>query len=427
MHKLYKLQNGLKILLVPYTGTQAVAAFVSSKAGSKNETKELNGISHFLEHMIFKGTENMPDQTKLSEAIDKLGGAFNGFTSEENTGYYAKVASQHLKLAIDWISELYVKPTLPSHEVKKEKNIIIEEINMYKDNPMSHVAILWQELLYGDQPAGWSIAGTKKSVNAIEHKDLVNYWKNNYGAKNTLVCIAGNFDSKEALSLVKKAFGKIAIGKPDIKLAVKENQKTPGLKIQVKETDQTHLLLGVKAFDTFDKRKYPLWLLSDILGGMMSSRLFIEIREKRGLAYYVSTSTEENSDSGFLVTRAGVDNKNSYEAVKTILEEYKKIKDEGVTDEELKKAKDFIKGQTVLSLESCEALAGFYSSQELVGEKIKTPSEIFEEIDKITKSDILKVAKDIFQSSKLNLAMVGPISDQVKFKQLLSDFKDGRK
>jgi predicted Zn-dependent peptidase len=159
----------------------------------------------------------------------------------------------------------------------------------------------------------------------------------------------------------------------------------------------------------------------------MSSRLFIEIREKRGLAYYVSTSTEENSDSGFLVTRAGVENKNAYEAVKTILEEYKKIRDKGVTDEELKKSKDFIKGQTVLSLESCEALAGFYSGQELMGEKIKTPDQIFKEIDKITKSDILKVSKDIFQSNKLNLAMVGPISNQAKLKELLNDFKDGRK
>ncbi len=422
MHKLYKLQNGLKILLVPYTGTQAVAVFVSAKTGSKNEKKELNGISHFLEHMVFKGTEKMKDQTELSEAIDKLGGAFNGFTSEENTSYYAKVANQHLELAIDWVSQLYLKPIIPSHEVKKEKGIIIEEINMYRDNPMSFVANLWQELLYPGQPAGWPIAGDKKSVNDIEHKDLVSYWKNNYVANNTLICLAGNFDSKKGLSLIKKYFGKINTGKPNIKPKLIEKQKSPALKIHSKKTDQTHLLLGVKTFNVHDERKYPLALLSETLGGMMSSRLFIEIREKRGLAYYVGTSTEENTDSGFLVTRAGVENKNSYEAVKAILNEYKKVRKEGITSEELKKAKDYIKGQTVLGLESSESLAAFYSSQELSGEKIKTPNEIFKEIDKIEKSDILKVAKDIFRPDRLNLAMVGPISNQVKFKQLLKDF-----
>ncbi|MFA5348811.1 MAG: pitrilysin family protein [Candidatus Paceibacterota bacterium] len=422
MHKLHTLQNGLKILLVPYTGTQAAAVFVSAKTGSKNETKEINGISHFLEHMVFKGTEKMKDQTELSEAIDKLGGGFNGFTSEENTSYYAKVANQHLELAIDWVSQLYLKPIIPAHDVKKEKSIIIEEINMYKDNPMSFVANLWQGLLYPDQPAGWPIAGTKKSVNNIKHKDLVNYWKNNYVANNTLVCLAGNFDSKKALSLLKKYFGKINDGKSNIKPRLIEKQKSPALKIHFKETDQTHLLLGVKTFNVHDKRKYPLALLSETLGGMMSSRLFIEIREKRGLAYYVGTSTEENIDSGFLVTRAGVENKNSYEAVKAILEEYKKVRKEGITAEELKKAKDYIKGQTVLGLESCEALAGFYSGQELAGEKIKTPKEIFKEIDKIEKSDIVKVAKDVFRPERLNLAMVGPISDQNKFKQLLKEF-----
>jgi len=422
MHKLYQLKNGLKILLVPYTGSQAVAVFVAAKVGSKYEKKDINGISHFLEHMVFKATKTMADQTELAEVIEKIGGVFNGFTSEEYTCYYAKVANQYLKTAIDWVADLYLHPLIPTDKVNKEKDIIIEEINMYKDNPMTHVYNIWQELLYGDQPAGWPIAGSKKSVKNIKHKDLVEYLRRNYTSANTLICLAGNFDSNKAKRLLHKAFEDIRSARPNTKPKLIEKQTGPQMKFFAKKTDQTHLLLGVKTFNVLNPKKYPLWILANTLGGMMSSRLFVKVREKLGLAYYVSTFNEENTDSGYLATKAGVDNKNALAAVRAILNEYKDIRDKGISDDELKKAKDFLKGQTVLALESCEALATYYSSQELCGEKIKTPKEMFEKIDKVSKSDILKVAKEIFVPSRINLAMVGPKQNINQYKKLLNSF-----
>ena len=413
------LKNGLRIITVLQKNTQAVTVLVLVGTGSKYEKKEINGISHFLEHMYFKGTKKRPSATAIAETLDKVGGIYNAFTSEEYTGYFAKVAAQHFELALGWVSDIFLNSLLPEKEIEKEKGVIIEEINMIYDNPMSYVQTLWPKLLYGDQPAGWDVAGTKETVSKMTREKLIDYTEKQYVASNTIVSIAGNFNEPLAIKKVKEFFSKIKTTKPIKKPRVIEQQQKPNLLLHFRETDQTHLCLGVRAFDLFHPKRYVQDLLSVILGGMMSSRLFEKIRAELGIAYYINTNSEENPDTGFLFTQTGIDNKNVEKGILTILKEYKKISQERVPVSELKKAKDYLKGKTTLLLESSDAQASFYTGQELLEKKILTPEEIFKKIDQVSQDDILKVAKDIFQPQKLNLALIGPFKDKKTFEKLL--------
>jgi len=413
------LPNGLRIITVPQKGTQAVTVLVLVGTGSKYETKEISGISHFLEHMFFKGTKKRPDKLEIAETLDKIGGIYNAFTGEDYTGYFAKVAAGQFDLALDWVSDIFLNSILPEKEAQKEKGVIIEEINMINDNPMAFVEILWMKLLYGDQPAGWDIAGTKKSVSRINRQKLLQYMKNQYVASNTIVCLAGNIKASQVVAKTKKIFVSIGASPYLKKPKVIERQTLPECLIHERKTDQTHLCLGGRSYNLFQTQRYAQEVLGVILGGMMSSRLFMEVREKLGLAYYVKTETNANPDTGFLMTRAGVDNKNVEKAITTILKEYKKISQKTVPPAELKKAKDYIKGKMALLLESSDALASFYGEQELFKREILTPKEIYAKIDKVSGGDILRVARDIFQPKKLNLALIGPFKDKSKFEKLL--------
>jgi predicted Zn-dependent peptidase len=419
MFKKTTLKNGLRLITIPQKSTQAVTVLVLVGTGSKYETKKINGISHFLEHMYFKGTKKRPSPMAISETLDKVGGIFNAFTSEEYTGYFAKVASYHFETALDWVSDIFLNSTLPEKEVEKEKGVIVEEINMRYDHPITYIQVLWPELLYGDQPAGWDIAGTKESVNGITKKDLLSYMKKQYVASNTIVCVAGGVDGDLAQKMVKKYFSKIKKSETLKRQPVIEKQSKPNLILQTRETDQAHLYLGVRAYDIFHPKRYVQNLLGLILGGMMSSRLFIEIREKMGAAYYIATDSSSDPDTGYLAARAGVDNKKIEKVISAILKEYKKISQRKVPEKELKKAKDCIKGKTALLLESSDAKASFYASQELLENKILKPEQIFAKIDKVTSSDILEVAQDIFRPEKLNLAIIGPFRDKARFERLL--------
>jgi len=419
MFKKTTLKNGLRIITIPKKNTQSLTVLVLVGTGSKYERKETNGISHFLEHMYFKGTKKRPSATAIAETLDKVGGIYNAFTSEEYTGYFAKVAAQHFELALGWVSDIFLNSLLPEKEIEKEKGVIIEEINMIYDNPMSYVQTLWPKLLYGDQPAGWDVAGTKETVSKMTREKLIDYTEKQYVASNTIVSIAGNFNEPLAIKKVKEFFSKIKTTKPIKKPRVIEQQQKPNLLLHFRETDQTHLCLGVRAFDLFHPKRYVQDLLSVILGGMMSSRLFEKIRAELGIAYYINTNSEENPDTGFLFTQTGIDNKNVEKGILTILKEYKKISQKRVPVSELKKAKDYLKGKTTLLLESSDAQASFYTGQELLEKKILTPEEIFKKIDQVSQDDILKVAKDIFQPQKLNLALIGPFKDKKTFEKLL--------
>jgi predicted Zn-dependent peptidase len=420
MFKKTTLKNGLRIITVPMENSQAVTVLVLVGTGSKYEKKEISGISHFLEHMYFKGTKKRPNNMAVAETLDKVGGIYNAFTGEEFTGYFAKVAANQLEIALDWVSDIYLNSLLPPKEIEKERKVLIEEINMYHDAPMMYIGELWKTLLYGDQPAGWDIAGTKESVSKITRKQILDYMRSQYVALNALVCVAGKFSSANIVDNIKNYFSKIKVAPAQPKLPVLEEQKKPKVLIQFKKTDQTHLALGVRThYSLFNSQKYPAELLGVILGGMMSSRLFDEVRNKLGLAYYVRTEVESDTDTGYLVSSAGIDNSRVEKAVSTILKEYQKISQKKVPEEELKKAKDNLKGKLVLTLESSDAQASFYGIQELLEKKILTPEKIINIVDKITTNDILKVAKDIFRPEKLNLALIGPFKDKSKFEKLL--------
>ncbi len=419
MFKKTTLKNGLRIITVPQKNTQSLTVLVLVGTGSKYEKKEISGISHFLEHMYFKGTKKRPSTIAITETLDKVGGIYNAFTAEEYTGYFAKVAASHFDLSLDWVSDIFLNSTLPEKEVEKEKGVIVEEINMIYDNPISYVQTLWPKLLYGDQPAGWDIAGTKGSVSNINRELLVNYMKSQYVASNTIISVAGKIEENSVIKKIKKCFSKIKTTKPKKKAKILEEQEKPEALLRFRQTDQTHLCLGVRAFNLFHPKRYVQELLAVILGGMMSSRLFEEIRSKLGIAYYINTSSETNPDTGFLFTQAGLDNKNVEKGILTILKEYKKISQKMVSFSELKKAKDYLKGKTTLLLESSDAQASFYAGQELLEKKILTPKEIFAKINKVTQDDILEVAKEIFKPEKLNLALIGPFKDKERFQRLL--------
>ncbi len=419
MYKKRTFKNDLRVITVPMKGTQAVTVLVLIKVGSKNETREINGISHFLEHMFFKGTKKRPNTLALIEPLDRVGGMYNAFTDKEQTGYWAKVDSNHLDLALDWVSDIYLNSRLEEKEIQREKGVILQELKMYLDTPISYVKDLWDIVLYGNQPAGWPIIGEKENIAGFKRTDLLNYRKKNYLASNTVICIAGNINSEATEKKIVKYFKKIKIGETKEKLKVIEQQKKPQVLVHFKKTDQTHICLGVRGYDLFHPLRYAQALLATILGGYMSSRLWISVRERKGLAYYVRTSSRSTTDTGFLVTQAGVDHQKVESVTKLILKEYKRIKTKKITKSELQKAKDSFKGALTLALESSDVQSAFYAGQELLINKIITPKEQISRINKVTCNDILKVAKDIFQPSKLNLALIGPFRQKTKFKKLL--------
>ena len=418
-YKKTTLKNGLRIITVPAKNTKTVAVIVLVGTGSKYETKDINGLSHFLEHMFFKGTKKRSSTMKIVEPLDQIGGDYNAFTSQEYTGYWAKVDASHLDLALDWVSDIYINSLFNVKEIDRERGTILQELNMILDMPMSYVEYLWINLLYGDQPAGWHVIGTENTVKSMQRNDFINYLKNHYSAKNTVIAVAGNIDQKITIDKIKKYFQKINKDKVKDKLLVKEKQTKPQVLIHYKKTDQTHLILGVRAYNMFHPDRYALSILGDILGGYMSSRLFMSVRERQGLAYYIKAGADMDTDVGYLAASSGVDNQKVDKAIKTILEEFKKITNQKVSPKELKKAKDHIKGSALIGMEASDAQASFFASQELLTNEILTLEEKFSKIDKVTINDIQRVAKDIFRPEKLNLALIGPFKDKNRFNKLL--------
>ncbi len=413
------LPNGLRLITVPLKNTKVATVLVLVKTGSKYEEKSVSGISHFLEHMFFKGTKKRTTPLRVVEEIDKIGGTQNAFTTEEYTGYYAKVKSSHIEIAVEYLSDIYLNSLFKEKEIEKEKGVIIEELNMIQDSPMTYCQFLFQNLLYKDQPAGWDVGGSKESVSGIKKKDIVDYWRKHYIAENTVVVVAGKVNKVKIEKIIRKYFSKIKNGTPQKKPLVLENQKKPEVLSFYKETDQTHFCLGARSFNIFHKYRYKQKVLSALLGGMMSSRLFVKLRDELGLAYYVATSVESNPDTGYLVTQAGVENKKVKEAVSAIMKEYKKLTRELVNPKELKKAKECIKGRTSIILESSDALSSFYGIAELLEGKTLSLEEFFHLIDKVTANDVKEIAKEIFKPENMNLAVVGPHKKEKVFRNLL--------
>ena len=400
---------------------ESVTVLVMVKAGSRYETKKNNGISHFLEHMAFKGTKKRPSAIQISTLIDGIGGEFNAFTGKETTGYYIKSSSNHIDLSLDVLSDMLTNSLLDKKEIDKERGVILEEINLYEDTPARKIGDVYERLLYKDTPMGWDIAGEKDVIKKIQREDFLSYMKSLYSADNITVVVAGGIDSSKAKELVEKCFGKMSKFNILRHRKVVENQVKPEVFIKEKKTEQVHIALGVRTVPLEHPDHYPLGVLSAVLGGGMSSRLFHEVREKRGLAYYVRSSSDHYQDCGSLVSVAGVDPKRVQEAVKVMVEEYAKIKSQTleVSSQELTKAKEFLKGHFVLELEDSRAVAGFYGSQELLEKKIDTPEEVIEKIKKVTLDDVKLVAKRYFVNKGLNLAAIGKFPNGQKFEKLL--------
>ena len=409
----HKYPNGLRLITIPMEHTKTVTVLVMVGTGSRYETKEINGISHFLEHMMFKGTEKRPGALDISHELDSIGAEYNAFTSKEYTGYYAKAGAEHFGFVLDVISDIFLNSKLDSAEIEKERGVVIQEINMNFDNPMRHIGDVYEELMYGDQPLGWDIAGPKENILSIKADQFREYFNTHYFDKNTVVAVAGKITSEEVKKEVEKYFANIR-GRADLfkPAPVVIDQKEPGVKIFHKATDQSHLILGVRGYHLFHPKREVLKIMAVILGGGMSSRLFTEVREKRGLAYYVGASSDSYLDAGDFSTFAGVENTKLQAAIEVILQEYKKIREEKVSAPELNKDKDYIKGKMAISFESSDDLASFYAGQELLEGKIATPEEKFEKLNQVTVEDIYEAANDIFKPSRLNFALIGPFEEK---------------
>lgn len=413
------LPNGMRMLAIPMADNPTVTVLVLVETGSKYETKEKNGISHFLEHMCFKGTATRPNTSDLSIELDTLGCAYNAFTGQEFTGYYAKGKASDSAHLLDIISDLYLNPLLKTDEIEKEKGVIVDEINMYDDLPMEKVREIWMELLYGNQPAGWTIAGERDVVRGMTQKDFIAYRKAHYVASATTVVIAGNINATQVFKEAKKKFRGITGNKKSNKKKTVDSQAAPQVAVQFKETDQTHLVLGVRSFPTKDKRNPILSVMSGVLGSGMSSRLFRKIRDEMGVGYYVNASNATFTDHGYFAVSAGVANDRMQEVVRAILVELQKLKQELVSEEELSKVKEHLVGMMYLGLESSDQLAEYYGMQEVLRRDIRTPKERERLIRAVTAKEVRAIAQKIFIEKNLNLALVGPFKDGEGLKPLL--------
>ncbi|PIR83576.1 hypothetical protein COU18_02735 [Candidatus Kaiserbacteria bacterium CG10_big_fil_rev_8_21_14_0_10_51_14] len=419
-YDIHTLSNGLRVVLAPMADTKTATVIVMTGTGSRYENEHENGLAHFLEHMFFKGTKKRPSAKRISEELDSIGSVYNAFTSKERTAYYAKVSSRYLDTALDVITDVFLNSTLPTKEITKERGAVIQEIDMYEDMPMRTVDNVFDALFFGgEHPLGRTILGPKENIRSFTRKDFAAYLKRNYTPLNTVVCIAGSYNEKNVLTKIKKEFGGLTHGNPPNYISFSSEQDAPRVAIKEKKTDQTQLMIGVPAYPYLHKDEYALEVLATILGSGMSSRLFTEVREKRGLAYSVHAWAEKYPDTGYFVAQAGVEHAKLEKAVQTILAEFKKIKKQKVSPAEMNKAKSYMKGTMTLALETSDRVAENAATSIINLGRVRSLEEIIKGIDKVTAEDVERVARDIFRTSGLNLAIIGPHVHKEKFFPLL--------
>ncbi len=422
MFKKIILDNGLRVITAPMQGTNTVTILILCGTGSDYEPKKINGISHFLEHMFFKGTPKRPSPDMVNQELDSMGTMHNAFTSHEVTGYFIKSGKSYFNDVLDILTDIYSNALLKEDEIEREKQVIVEEMHRDKDTPTTYIWWVWEKLLYGDQPAGWDVAGDEETIRALKRDDFVNYFYNQYVALNTVVVIAGNFNELETVENIRSLFTGIRNGPPIFKKPpLVEEQFAPAVHIEFKQTDQTHLILGFRGFDANHPKRYAAEVLGVILGGGMSSRMFDRIREKLGLAYAVWSAHESYSNRGFLVTYAGVAHENVDKTIRAVIDEYRGITTKPISAQELQRVKSYIRGTTSISLEASNAVANFVGTEEIVTGKPLTVDEVFAKIDAVTPEEIMAVAKEIIRPEGLNLAMIGPFKEKEKFEQILKE------
>src|SRR3989339_1258762 len=401
------LDNGLRAVLAPMNNTEAATLLVLVGIGSRYETKKINGISHFLEHMFFKGTKSRPEPGQVVRELDKIGADHNAFTTKEATGFWVKTSAKDFDVALDVVSDILLEPLFKEEEVEKERNVIFQEIDMRNDNPRLKAQENLENIFFGDQPVGWDIAGSKKSMASIKREDIIRYEAENYLSGNMTVVAAGKFYPKKKFAQISRAFNPVKKGKNKDFVKAKMFQKETQVKIFNKETDQTHLALAVRAYDMYDEKRYALDLLSTLLGGNSSSRLFSEIREKLGLAYYVYSWSDQLRDCGYLGMAAGVPHSKLGAVVENIVGICSKIKKGDISSNDLDSAKSYLRGQTALRFEASDEIAHFVAGQDLFYNEIKQPSDILKKIEAVGKEDVLKIAEELFRPEKLSLSVIG--------------------
>jgi len=414
-----KLKNKTNLYLVPLDNTKAVTVLVMYPVGSRYESSKLNGVSHFIEHLMFKGTKKRPNTLTLTREIDRLGAQYNAFTSKEYTGYYIKTDAKYLETALDILSDMLLNSKFDVREMEKEKTVIVEELRMYKDNPIMNIENVFEELMFEGCPLGWDIGGTEKKVMQYKRNEVLNFRKKYYNPENTTIAVAGKTDDK-TIDIVEKYFGS---NKNGIKLDKKFQtgkfglaSKSKRLRVEQKKTDQAQLMMGFPGFHHNHKSSPVLSVLNTILGGSMSSRLFIQIRERRGLAYMIRSGADSFRDIGYVYIRAGLEAKNINKAIGVVKQELEKIKSKGVTKKELQDAKTHIRGGLSLTMEDSSSQASWYARQALFVDKIKTPEDKLIEIEKVTNEQIIALANKIFKEGKMRVAVIGDVKrEEIEF------------
>jgi predicted Zn-dependent peptidase len=420
-----RLPNGLDLVLAPLPKSPTITAIIIFKTGSRHEPDKYLGISHFLEHMVFKGNKVYRTPHDVAAKIEGLGGSFNAFTGKEYTGFHVKVGAEFSKAALEWLGALVTSPLIPAEETEMERNVILEEINMYNDTPMMQIEDIYEGLVFQGKTLGRNVIGTKKSLSRINGRELKDYFRKNYFSGNAVLVLAGDLEKiagKRKKVIVDKYFNFPSPKGEEAGTSSKVmGGKQDTAKIVYKKTDQTHLILGAKTFSYFDRRRYPLAILSTIVGGGMSSWAFTEIREKRGLAYYVHGSSQLHSDSGSFYVGAGLNNNKLEQAIGEIKKLFARAREGLVSPQELKKAKDQAIGGMALSRETSSDIAFILASEIVARSKVVPFSEEVKIIKSVTARELRGIAEEFFAPEKLRLAMIGPWkkSDEDKFVRLL--------
>lgn len=420
-YQLTRFSNHPQVLTVPMRERESCSVAVWVKVGGRYEPRRLSGVSHFLEHMLFKGTRKRSSR-QIKNEIEGVGGALNAFTSEETTCYFAKLPAAHFPQALDVLSDMVKEAALAPAELARERSVILEEIKMYRDQPSQYVHEMMGELLWPNQPLGRSVAGTSETVSRIRRDEIVQYKKRYYQPPNILISVAGPVAHAEVLELAQKLFPKKNDGEHSRFGRARIPQKRPRFHFVEKETEQTHLVVGFHGFSKLDPRRYALGLLNIILGGNMSSRLFEEVREKRGLAYEIRSGVGHYQDTGSITVSAGVENKKAALAISVALQELAKLKEKAVPEAEFKRAKDYFIGQFLMGLEDTLDHLLWVGEKVLYFEKPPDRDEIIGEIKRVTAKDIQRVAQIVFKTSHLNLALIGPLKtkEQTKIERAIT-------
>ena len=401
------LANGIRVATANMPSVESVAMGVWVGVGGRYEDKRVSGVSHFIEHLLFKGTKTRSAKD-ISQAIEGRGGYFNAFTQEESTCYYARISAEHLKSTFAILADMYLNPKFAAADINKERGVIIEEIMMYKDQPQHLVQEILGELLWQDHALGRPLIGTTDTVGKVSRAEILKFKDTKYVAENTIVVFAGKVDHEECVELVERTLGRVYKIRKSVYPDVTKQTRQKDVRVLAKDIEQTHVALGIRLFGRHDKRRYPLKLLSIILGENMSSRLFQVVREKHGLAYSIHSSTQLFDETGVLDIQAGVDCDRLGRAVELILSELAKTKEKPVDAQELRRAKDYAIGQLRIGLESTSNQMMWVGENLMSYGRFIQPSEVVRKIEAVSEKDIHRVAGEVLHAKALSVAMVTP-------------------